>query len=51
MLWLWPVGTDNAGRNKDFLSFKKRSKAKNRKYNNNFRKVIISNLIPDALRD
>ena len=51
MLWLSPMGTDNAGHNKNILSFKKMSKPKNRKYNNNFRKVIISNLIPDALRD
>ena len=30
---------------------KKKSKAKSKSYNNDFRKIIISNLIPDALRD
>ena len=34
---------------KDFLSSEKKSNAKNIKYNNDFRKVVIPNQIPDAL--
>ena len=51
MLWLWPMETNNAGHKKDFLSSEKKSKAKNKKYNDYFRKVVIFNQIPDALHD
>ena len=51
MLWVWPVGTDNAGHKKMFCLPKKKAKLKTKKYNNNFWKAIISNAIPDALRD
>ena len=44
--------TINEGNENIFGSLKKMSKAKNeKKYNDNFRKVVISNLLPDALRD
>ena len=44
---LWePITQDK----RDFLSFKKKSQGQNKKYNNNFRKVVISRAIPDALR-
>ena len=36
---------------KRFSGFRKKSKAQNKKYNNGFRKVVMSNAIPDALRD
>ena len=48
MLWLWPVGTDNAEHKKDFLFSEKKARLKK---NNYFRKVVIFNSIPDALRD
>ena len=51
VLWLWPVGTNNAGQKKIFCSPKKKSKSQNNKYNNDFRRVVISNSIPDALCD
>ena len=36
---------------KNFLSSEKKSKAKSKKYNDDFQKVVISDQIPDALRD
>ena len=43
--------TDNAGHKKIFCSPKERAMLKTKKYNNDFRKVVISNAIPDAQRD
>ena len=50
MLWLWPVGTDNAGHKKIFCLPKKEQSSEQKKYNA-FRKVVISNSILDALRN
>ena len=50
MLWLWLMGTDNAG-HKIFCLLEKKSKAKNKRYNNVFRNVVIYSTMPDALRD
>ena len=51
MLWPWPAETDNAGYKKIFCPPKKGAKLKTIKYNNGLRKVVISNLISDALRN
>ena len=48
MLWLWSIETNNSRNKKYFLVPKKRAKPKN---NDDFRKVVISDWIPDALRD
>ena len=51
MLWLWSIKTYN-GRKKDFLSSEKEAQSQKQKKNNDdFRKVVISDKIPDALRD
>ena len=49
MLWLWSIETNNARNNKDFLSSEK--KEQSQKNNDDFRNVVISDWIPDALRD
>ena len=41
ILWLWPIETNNARNKKDFLSSEKKSKAKNKKNNDDFRNVVI----------
>ena len=46
---LWEPITPN--KKTDFYYPKKRSKAQNKKYNNDFRTVVVSNSIPDALCD
>ena len=46
ILWLWPMGTDNAEHKKIFCFSKRKSKAKIWKCNNGFRKVDILKLIP-----
>ena len=51
VLWQWYIETNNAKNNKDFLSSEKKSKAKTKNNNDDFRKVVISDWIPDALRD
>ena len=43
------MNTESTECTKDFLLFRKKSKAKEQFYNNNFRKFVIFNLIPDAL--
>ena len=50
MLSLWPIETDKPGHKTDFLSSEKKSKV-NKKYNDDFQIVVISNSIPDALHD
>ena len=52
MPWLWSIETNNAKHKNFFCFLKKKSKTKkNKKYYNDFRKVVISNWIPDALHD
>ena len=48
---LWSIETNNARNKEDFLSSEKKSKAKNKKNDDGFRKVIIYNQAPDALPD
>ena len=43
MLWLWSIKTNNTGQKKIFCPPKKKSKAENKKYNDDFRKVVIFN--------
>ena len=49
MLWLRPMGTENA-EYKSFFSLGRKSKAKEQFYNNDFRKAVVFNSIADALR-
>ena len=52
MPWLWSIETNNAKHKFFFVFRKKKSRTKkNKKYNNDFRKVVIFNWIPDALHD
>ena len=51
MLWLRPMETENAEYRKVFCLSEKKSKGEEQFYNDDFRKVIIYNSIPDALRD
>ena len=51
MLCLWSIETNNAKNQKIFCPPKKRAKLNARKYNDDFRKVVISDYIPNALRD
>ena len=42
MLLLWSIETNNPRNKTDFLSSEKKSEAKNKKYNDDFRKVVTS---------
>ena len=51
MPWLWPMGTANAGNKMIFLFSEQKARPEKKKYSSDFEKVVISNLIPDVLRD